>query len=106
LTYLCGPPLEKSCPGNDAPDHGNQQQESENGYNPVLFFFFGLAAGFMAGLCVVFCALLFKKSWRNAYFCLFDQLYENFAAVIWERITSKVQLNCVLNNLMLVSFCY
>ncbi|KAM0864031.1 hypothetical protein ACQ4PT_044190 [Festuca glaucescens] len=46
---LCGPPLEKNCPGNNATEHGNQQR-SENGYSPVLFFYFGLTAGFVAGL--------------------------------------------------------
>ncbi|KAM0833999.1 hypothetical protein ACQ4PT_063904 [Festuca glaucescens] len=89
---LCGPPLEKSCPGNDAPEHRNQQQGSENGYDTVLFFYFGLAAGFVAGLWVVFCALLFNRAWRNAYFRLFDKLYDNvyvFAVVTWESITSN-----------------
>ncbi|XP_051208282.1 uncharacterized protein [Lolium perenne] len=89
---LCGPPLEKSCPGNDAPEHGNQHQGSENGYDPVLFFYFGLTAGFLAGLWIVFCALLFKRSWRNAYFRLFDKLYDNvyvFSVVTWGRIGSK-----------------
>lgn len=89
---LCGPPLEKSCPGNDAPEHPNQQQGSENGYNTVLFFYFGLTAGFVAGLWVVFCALLFHRAWRNAYFRLFDKLYDNvyvFAVVTSESITSN-----------------
>jgi Leucine-rich repeat (LRR) protein len=83
---LCGPPLEKNCPGNNAPKHGNQQQGSGNGYDPVLFFYFGLAAGFVAGLWVVLCVLLFKRSWRIAYLRLYDKLYDIvyvFVVVTW-----------------------
>jgi hypothetical protein len=83
---LCGPPLEKNCPGNNAPKHGNQQQGSGNGYDPVLFFYFGLAAGFVAGLWVVLCVLLFKKSWRIAYLRFYDKLYDIvyvFVVVTW-----------------------
>jgi hypothetical protein len=90
-TGLCGPPLENNCPGNDALEHGNQRR-SENVYDPVAFFYFGLAAGFVAGLWVVFCALLFKRAWRNAYFRLFDKLHDNMyvlVAVTWGMITSK-----------------
>jgi hypothetical protein len=89
---LCGRPLEKNCMGNNVLEHGNQQQGSENGYDPVLFFYFGLAVGFVAGLWVVLCALLFKRSWRNAYFRLFEKLYDNvyvFVVVTWGRITSR-----------------
>jgi hypothetical protein len=89
---LCGPPLEKNCTGNNALEHGNQQQGSESGYDPVLFFYFGLAVGFLVGLWVVLCALLFKRSWRNAYFCLIKKLYDNvyvFVALTWGRITTS-----------------
>uniref|UniRef100_A0ACD5WM37 Uncharacterized protein n=1 Tax=Avena sativa TaxID=4498 RepID=A0ACD5WM37_AVESA len=88
---LCGPPLKKSCPSNNTPEHGNQQG-SENGYDPVSFYYFGLAVGFVAGLWAVFCALLFKRAWRTAYFRLFDKLHDNvyvFAIVTWGRITSS-----------------
>ncbi|XP_037425069.1 LRR receptor-like serine/threonine-protein kinase GSO1 [Triticum dicoccoides] len=88
---LCGPPLKKNCPGNNALEHGDQQRR-ENGYDPVVFFYFGLTAGFVAGLWIVFCALLFKRAWRSAYFGLFDKLHDNvyvFIVVTWGMITSK-----------------
>ncbi|VAI00262.1 unnamed protein product [Triticum turgidum subsp. durum] len=88
---LCGPPLKKNCPGNNALEHGDQQRR-QNGYDPVVFFYFGLTAGFVAGLWIVFCALLFKRAWRNAYFRLFDKLHDNvyvFVVVTWGMITSK-----------------
>ncbi|XP_051204155.1 uncharacterized protein [Lolium perenne] len=95
-TGLCGPPLEKSCPSNNGLEHGNQQDGSENGYDPLLFFYFGLASGFVLGLWVIFCALLFKRSWRIAYFRLFDKLYDNvymFVVVSWGTITSKATVS-------------
>jgi hypothetical protein len=69
-------PLARNCSGDDATEHVNKIG-SEKISEPVLFFYFGLASGFVAGLWVVFCALLFKKEWRVAYFRLFDKLYDN-----------------------------
>ncbi|XP_047094660.1 LRR receptor-like serine/threonine-protein kinase GSO1 [Lolium rigidum] len=90
-TGLCGPPLERNCSGDNPPKHVNQKI-SEKFSEPVVFFYFGLGSGFMAGLWFVFCALLFKKSWRVAYFRIFDKLYDNayvFMVVTWRRIDDK-----------------
>jgi hypothetical protein len=57
---LCGLPLEINCSGDDATEHVNEIG-SEKISEPVLLFYFGLGSGFVAGLWVVFCALLFKK---------------------------------------------
>ncbi|XBH60080.1 hypothetical protein VPH35_114724 [Triticum aestivum] len=70
---LCGPPLQRNCSGNSRPEHGNQQR-SEHSYDPVMFFYIGLTSGFVVGLWLVFCAFLFKRVWRHAYFRLFDKL--------------------------------
>ena len=88
---LCGPPLERNCSGNNALEHDNQQK-IEKVSEPVLLFYFGLGSGFVAGLWVVFCTLLFKKVWRVAYFRLFDKLYDKayvFLVVTWGRINHK-----------------
>ncbi|XP_020174513.1 uncharacterized protein [Aegilops tauschii subsp. strangulata] len=88
---LCGPPLERNCSRNNAPEHDNQQKIKKVS-EPVLFFYFGLGSGFVAGLWVVFCTLLFKKVWRLAYFRLFDKLYDKayvFLVVTWGRIKHK-----------------
>ncbi|KAM0833707.1 hypothetical protein ACQ4PT_064105 [Festuca glaucescens] len=77
---LCGPPLERN------------QQRREKVSEPVLFSYFGLRSGFVAGLWVMFCALLVKKAWRVALFRLFDKLYDNtyvFVVVSWGGITGR-----------------
>ncbi|KAM3317101.1 hypothetical protein ACQJBY_034983 [Aegilops geniculata] len=88
---LCGPHLQRNCSGNSQLDHGNQQR-SENSYDPMMFFYIGLTSGFVVGLWLVFCAFLFKRAWRHAYFRLFDKLCDKvyvFVVVTWGRINTK-----------------
>ncbi|KAF7103847.1 hypothetical protein CFC21_104785 [Triticum aestivum] len=68
---LCGPPLPKNCSGNNAARHDVQTTHST--YSDPMSFYFGLGIGFVIGLWVVFCAMLFKRAWRIAYFRLFDK---------------------------------
>lgn len=72
---LCGAPLGRKCSGNFVAQHGDRQRSGENDYDPATFFYFGLTSGFVTGLWVVFCALLFKRAWRDAYFRVLDRLY-------------------------------
>ncbi|XP_037411063.1 receptor-like protein EIX1 [Triticum dicoccoides] len=81
---LCGPPVHKNCSGNDPFIHGDLRCSNEE-FDPLTFYF-GLVLGFVVGLWMVFCALLFKKTWRIAYFRLFDKVYDQvyvFVAVKW-----------------------
>jgi Leucine-rich repeat (LRR) protein len=89
---LCGPPLPRKCAGsNDATEHHGDQQESEMDSNSA-FFYYGLGSGFVIGLWVVICALLFMKAWRSAYICfvarLYDQVYV-FVAVTWGKFARR-----------------
>lgn len=80
---LCGPPLERNCSGDNSTEHVNNTR-SEKVSEQAFFFYFGLGSGFVAGLWVVFCALLFNKVWRVAYFRLFDKLYDNvYIQCLW-----------------------
>ena len=68
------------------------QQRSEKVSEPVLFFYFGLGSGFLTGLWIVFCTLLFKKAWRVAFFRLFDKVHHKayvFVVVTWGRINGS-----------------
>jgi hypothetical protein len=84
---LCGPPLKKNCSRNDSSIHTNHKSNRQE-FEPMSFPF-GLGLGVVAGLWMVFCALLFKKTWRIAYFQLFDKLCDIiyvFLAVKWASL--------------------
>jgi hypothetical protein len=88
---LCGHPLQRNCSGDNTLEHVNQHKR-EKVSESVLFFYFGLGSGFLAGMWIVFCALLFKKAWRVAYFRLFDKVYDNayvFVVVTLGRMKGK-----------------
>ncbi|XP_031101233.1 receptor-like protein EIX1 isoform X1 [Ipomoea triloba] len=69
---LCGAPLLKSCPGDDKPSFVNQPTETKltnDDHDEFLMWFYtGLGPGFFVGFIGVLCTLLFKTSWRYAYF--------------------------------------
>jgi predicted nucleic acid-binding Zn ribbon protein len=86
---LCGPPLQNSCSGEDDVIHGDQRSRQE--HDPMSFYL-GLVLGLVVGLWVVFCALLFKKTWRISYFQFIDKLYDRiyvFVFVKWAVLTRK-----------------
>ena len=68
---LCGPPLLNNCSMNGT--NPNFSQEHEGGRSSL---YLSMSMGFVMGLWTVFCAMLFKKTWRIAYFQLLDQLYD------------------------------
>ncbi|XP_073365924.1 receptor-like protein EIX1 [Aegilops tauschii subsp. strangulata] len=87
---LCGPPVHKDCSGNDPSIHGDLESSKEE-FDPLTFYF-GLVLGFVVGLWMVFCALLFKKTWRIPYFRLFDKVYDQvyvFVVVKWASFAKK-----------------
>lgn len=56
------------------------------------FFFLVVSAGFLGGLWMVYCSLLFKKSWRIAYFQSLAKLYDMayvFVSVKWATWAKK-----------------
>ena len=84
---LCGPTLRKLCSGNTS----SRQHVHKHGFEPMSFYF-GLGLGFLLGLWLVFCVLLFKKAWRVAYYCLIDKMYDQmyvFVVVTWKSLARK-----------------
>uniref|UniRef100_A0A0E0BKC0 non-specific serine/threonine protein kinase n=1 Tax=Oryza glumipatula TaxID=40148 RepID=A0A0E0BKC0_9ORYZ len=87
---LCGSPLQKNCSSNNVPKQGHLERTGQ-GFH-IEPFFFGLVMGLIVGLWLVFCTLLFKKSWRVAYFRFFDKMYDKAYVVVvvgWTRLTRK-----------------
>ncbi|KAM3206166.1 hypothetical protein ACQJBY_061688 [Aegilops geniculata] len=91
---LCGPPLPYSCPGKNV-TRQDDQKGNEHSFEPMTFYF-GLALGFILGLWVVFCVLLFKKAWRIAYFHVVDHTYDQVyvsAVITWRSWARKGTTN-------------
>ncbi|KAM3346164.1 hypothetical protein ACQJBY_020607 [Aegilops geniculata] len=89
---LCGPPVHENCSGIDPSIHGDLESSKEE-FDPLTFYF-GLVLGFVMGLWMVFCALLFKKTWRVAYFRLIDNVYDQvyvFVVVNWASFAKKTE---------------
>ena len=90
---LCGHPLPKACPGDNPAQDPTRWHEDDSSQ---LDFHLGLIVGFLAGLWIIFCGLLFKKTWRYAYFSLFDKLYDKvhvFFVVTWAKWFRKLGTN-------------
>ncbi|KAM3196826.1 hypothetical protein ACQJBY_072492 [Aegilops geniculata] len=91
---LCGLPLPISCPGKNV-KRQDDQKGNEHSFEPMTCYI-GLAMGFILGLWVVFCILLFKKAWRIAYFRVVDQTYDQvyvFAVITWKSWARKGTTN-------------
>ncbi|CAL5426408.1 unnamed protein product [Camellia sinensis] len=79
---LCGPPLTKNCsvdgvapnPGNNGHDGGAKSE--------VYLFYFCVACGFAMGFWVVIGPLLFRRSWRIAYFRFLDDMWDRFYVLL------------------------
>ncbi|KAF7046367.1 hypothetical protein CFC21_055397 [Triticum aestivum] len=87
---LCGYPLTNNCTGNSS--SGPTHADHGDGSNDISFYL-GLAVGYILGLWVVFCVILFKKRWRSAYFIFVEGLQEKiYVAVVlrWANLKRKV----------------
>ncbi|KAL6659070.1 hypothetical protein ACP70R_003110 [Stipagrostis hirtigluma subsp. patula] len=87
---LCGPPIQKNCSGTDVSIHSNHRSKGQE--LDLMSFYLGLILGFVVGLWACFCALMFKKTWRIAYFQLFDKLYDKIyvlVAVKWASLLGR-----------------
>ncbi|KQK08619.1 receptor-like protein EIX2 [Brachypodium distachyon] len=86
---LCGHPIPRQCPGppGDPSTPGDSARWHDDGL-PQMDFLLGFIVGFVAGVWMLFCGLLFKKRWRYAYFGQLDKLYDKVyvtAVITWRK---------------------
>ncbi|XP_027177219.1 receptor-like protein EIX2 [Coffea eugenioides] len=81
---LCGKPLPNSCWEHKLPTK-NRPIDDDEGHSESdwSWFYAGIGPGFAAGLSGVLGILLFKKSWRYAYFKFIESAYDK----IWVKTT-------------------
>jgi len=93
---LCGPPLQnKNCSTNNKePNNGDSKRGQHD--SQLMSFPFGLGIGFVLGHWVVFCVILFKRSWRFSYFSLLDTVFDKvyvFSVVTFAKWTKRTATN-------------
>ncbi|RWR91796.1 LRR receptor-like serine/threonine-protein kinase GSO2 [Cinnamomum micranthum f. kanehirae] len=87
---LCGPPLLKQCPG-DETDCGSQLVLGGEGVEDELviqLLLISMAPGFVVGFWVVCGILLFKRSWRLAYYHFFDDMGNQLHVTLARKVAN------------------
>ncbi|KAM0921624.1 hypothetical protein ACQ4PT_006600 [Festuca glaucescens] len=88
---LCGFPLTNSCPagnGLNPPAHADDGDGLED-----ISLYLGFVVGFVLGLWVIFCGMLFKRKWRISYFLFVEGLQDKIyvtAVLGWANLKSKL----------------
>lgn len=66
---LCGTPLIEKCNHDEAPGGDTKLMANDDeGSELMECFYMGMGVGFATGFWIVFGSLLFKRTWRHAYF--------------------------------------
>ncbi|KAK4571384.1 hypothetical protein RGQ29_029982 [Quercus rubra] len=97
---LCGPPLPNKCPGEETPnqsdqptDHDGNEDNEKDGDEFEKWFFAAAGFGFFIGFWGICGPLLFKSSWRGAFFLFLDNtkdwLYATKLAMCMKRLRWK-----------------
>jgi len=71
---LCGPPLVNNCSTNERGK--NSYEEDEGTARDRSSFYISMSLGFVMGLWMVFCTMMFKEKFRDAYFQMIDNIYD------------------------------
>lgn len=73
---LCGDPLKRKCPDDNISSETSEEDNDENEIFDTLWFYVGLASGFIVGFWAVCGSLLLNKSWRLKYFKFIEEKKE------------------------------
>ncbi|TQE09993.1 hypothetical protein C1H46_004415 [Malus baccata] len=82
---LCEVPLSTKCPGDETFTATDEKDSNEDG-NDKLWFYVSMVLGFTVGFWGVCGTLLVKKSWRYAYFRLFDDIKDKVMLAIAVKV--------------------
>ncbi|KAK6230536.1 hypothetical protein QUC31_002054 [Theobroma cacao] len=71
---LCGPPVTPNCSGSAETPQGQPRRGQDDFDEFRKWFYAGMGLGFIVGFWGICGALLFKRSWRHAYFRFLDNM--------------------------------
>lgn len=90
---LCGAPLIKNCTHDEAPnDTKLMGDDDEEGSELLEWFYMGMGVGFAISFWVVCGCLLFKRTWRHAYFRFVDQVKDKLYVKLVLKCTPSVEI--------------
>ncbi|XWS37837.1 hypothetical protein CRYUN_Cryun19dG0079600 [Craigia yunnanensis] len=93
---LCGASLLKKCL-DDEPQQGNKDNGKENPAEEM-WFYIVIMSGFATGFWEVVGVLIFKKSWRHAYFLFVERSKDRVLVLVelkMARVKNMIKGNCV-----------
>ncbi|KAK6138285.1 hypothetical protein DH2020_027976 [Rehmannia glutinosa] len=96
--HLCGPPLTSNCKNDGkspGPTHELGDQDREDGNSEIEWFYVFLSSGYAVGLSAFFTIWFLKKSWREAYYELLDNMWDKIYVYFYIRWT---RLNIALGR--------
>ncbi|KAF8008498.1 hypothetical protein BT93_K2234 [Corymbia citriodora subsp. variegata] len=78
---LCGDPLQKKCPGAEAPQAPKEDTNEEGKFEKVMFYIV-IMLEFATGFWGVVGSLVYKKNWRRAYFNFVDRKVDKVYVIV------------------------
>lgn len=90
--FLCGSPLLNQCKENETSRDSQSVVDEEESNDDLLMhlFYINMVFGFIVGFWAVCGILIFKRSWRIAYFQFFDDMGDLFYVKV-ARYVAKLQ---------------
>lgn len=92
---LCGFPLSRDCStpmGWDVPGHDGEDKGNEEDDHGEVWFYISIVLGFLVGFWTVCGTLAIKRSWRQAYFRLFDKMKDKLYLAVQLK-TARLRRN-------------
>ncbi|KAG8371580.1 hypothetical protein BUALT_Bualt13G0102800 [Buddleja alternifolia] len=89
---LCGPPLTSHCSDEDEAPTPIDKGADGDGESKVDWFYVFLSLGYAVGLTVVCTTLIIKKSWRETYFELVEDMWDKvcvYTRIRWTKIAAR-----------------
>ncbi|XP_078149357.1 receptor-like protein EIX2 [Carex rostrata] len=91
--YLCGFPL-PDCAVRPIPPPLGSEEENKGSDKEMLWLYIGIGAGYLFGLWVTWCVLLFKKEWRWAFFWEMDRAYDKLYVLVAIKVRKLKAEKC------------
>ncbi|KAL7084552.1 hypothetical protein ACP275_14G230000 [Erythranthe tilingii] len=87
---LCGPPLTSNCSSSGGPINKDDDHNKTSSSSKIEWLYVFVSLGYAVGLSVFCTMLIFKKSWREAYFEFMEDIWNRayvYFYIKWRKLT-------------------